>query len=73
MLAIELGGYVMGALGQRCLLKLAAAELFGTEGLGTGGGNKETVLPLWKGFETFGIAHGASTQVMLANRKIVQA
>jgi hypothetical protein len=34
MLAIELGGYVMGALGQRCLLKLkAAAELFGTEGL----------------------------------------
>ena len=41
--------------------------------LGTGGGNKETVLPLWKGFETFGIAHGASTQVMLATRKIVQA
>jgi hypothetical protein len=28
---------------------------------------------LWKGFETFGIAHGASTQVMLATRKIVQA
>ncbi len=34
MLAIEISDYVMGTLGQRCLLKLkAAAGLFGTEGL----------------------------------------
>jgi hypothetical protein len=76
MPAIELGDSATGTRGQRGLLQLkAASELFRTEVLTSAlaAGTRKRYFPLWKGFVTFGIAHGALTQVMPATREIVQA
>jgi hypothetical protein len=76
MPAVEVGRAAVRGRSRHGLLHLkTAAELFKTEVLTSAlaPGTRKRYFPLWKGFVTFGIAHGALTQVMPATREIVQA
>jgi hypothetical protein len=74
MPAIEVGGASVRTRSQRGLLQLkTASELFKMEVLTSAlaEGTRKRYFPVWKGFRTFGIEHGALTRVMPTTREIV--